>query len=323
MAWDDILGHELAKRMLQGSLDERQAFGAILLAGPDGIGKRRLALEAAKALNCSGEGDRPCDVCACCGQINRGTHPDLHLLVPKGASAQIPIDDVRALIGRIGLRPFNARVQVAIIDGAERLTEEAANSLLKSLEEPPGKMRFFLVSTRPQDCLPTITSRCQLIRCEGLAPTVVEQIVLRVQGCDPALAGLVAKRCGGSVSRAIDLAVRWSDYEAVLSRLAQERPLAWVEHPLPETRQDVTRLLEGMVGWLRDLAVVAVKAPPGRVVHAEHADALSRQAKGLDVDRCVETAFELVSLRESLEQFVSPRLVATLAREKWLSLMQD
>jgi len=78
----------------------------------------------------------------------------------------------------------------------------------------------------------------------------------------------------------------------------------WLELPLPETRQEVTVLLEEMIAWLRNLAIAAA----------------GRQAQAVDPDRCLETALELVSLRESLDQFVSPRLVASLAREKWLSL---
>lgn len=258
MAWSDVVGHELAKRIFHTHLAAGTVAQAYLLVGPEGIGKRRLGLELAKALNCSGA-KPPCDACVTCGQIARGVHPDVHVIEPSGPSAQIKIEDIRQLIGRVALRPFNARVQVAVLDGADRLTEEAANSLLKTLEEPSGYARFILTTSRLAFCLPTIVSRCQLIR------------------CDPRRAG----RAGAARA--------WTP------------PSAWLEQPLPEGRDETATLLDAMIGWLRDAA-------------------LARGAEGLEADRCVETAFELMALRESLEQFANPRLVASLAREKWLSV---
>ena len=319
MAWDDILEQDLAKRILQTHLATGRVANAYLLTGPEGVGKRRMAWEMAKALNCTAERERPCDACPVCAQILRGTHPDVHAMSPSGASDQIRIDDIRHLISRIALRPFSARVQVAIIDGVQRLTEEAANSLLKALEEPPAHTRFLLLTSRLAHCLPTVVSRCQLIRCRPLSVGSIRQILLDAQACDPSTADAVAPLAGGSASSAMDLAKRWAAYHAILSRLASQESSAWMDQPLPETRQELVHFLDGMMGWLRDLAVAAA-AMPERIVHAAYKDALRRQANRIDVDRCLETAFELVSLRESMEQFVSPRLVAALAREKWLSL---
>ena len=319
MAWDEIIGQDLAKRRLQIHLAAGRVAQAYLLVGPDGVGKRRLAIEMAKALTCAASGARPCDECASCRQVSRLTHPDIHVVSPGGSSEQIKIDDIRYLLGRLVLKPFSASTQVAVIDGAERLTEEAANSLLKSLEEPSSSSRFLLTTARLPQCLPTVVSRCQMIRCEPLSAEVLRRILIEGQGCDPRMAQTIARLSGGSASRAIDLAGRWVVYQNVLEQLASEGP-SWLEQPLPETRQEVTQLLDGMMAWLRDVAVAAV-ADPAQVRHAEHLGALRRQANAIDVDRCLETALELIDLRESVEQFVSPRLIAALAREKWLSLL--
>ena len=284
MAWTDILGHEDAKRLLQTHLATGAVANAYLFAGPDGVGKRRLALEMAKALNCVGEGARPCDVCSTCGRITRGVHPDVHILSPSGASDQIKMEDIRALLGRIALKPFSAAMQAAIIDGADRLTEEAANSLLKALEEPPAHTRFLLTTSRLSFCLPTIVSRCQLIRCPPLPAEVARTL--------PAPPG----RREASAERG-----------RIRERLADSSPSAWLEQPLPETRDGVAHLLEGMMAWLREVAV----------------ESAVNSARAAQVDRCVDTVMALLALRESLDQFVSPRLVASLAREKWLSLSPD
>ena len=329
MSWDDILGHDIAKRLLQTHLTAGTVASAYLLHGPEGIGKRRLALETAKTLNClaclprggagMADASRPCDACAVCGQINRLTHPDVHLVMPGGASDQIKIEDSRSLIGRIALRPFSARFQVAILDGADRLTEEAANSLLKALEEPSPHTRFLLLATHLSHCLPTIVSRCQLIRCHPLPREAVQRIVMQAHTGDSRVAEAVARVCGGSASAAIGLAGRWAEYERLLECFADAAPTAWLTQPLPDTRESVTHLLDGMMGWLRDVAVAAT-GDPEWMRHALRSDDVRRQAATVDLDRCLSTALALVELRESVEQFVSPRLVAALAREQWLSL---
>ncbi|MBI3996588.1 MAG: DNA polymerase III subunit delta' [Candidatus Omnitrophica bacterium] len=320
MAWSDILGQERVIELLKTHLQDERVAHAYLFAGPDGVGKRRLAFEMAKALNCTGAGNRPCDACTVCRQIARGTHPDVHSVVAGGASDQIKIDMIRHVIGRVALRPYSAAFQVAILEGAERLTEEAANSLLKVLEEPSAHTRFILTTAQFSACLPTIVSRCQLIRCRPLPADVVKQILITQKGCDEPTATAIASLSGGSASEALALADRWSTYDQWVSLLGSDAPPAWFERPLPESREGVAQLLDGMMRWLRDLAVTAT-SETAYIAHAGHAVALRRQVRGMDLDRCLDTVFELVALRDSLEQFVSPRLVAAVAREKWLNLI--
>jgi DNA polymerase-3 subunit delta' len=217
------------------------------------------------------------------------------------------------------LRPYSAPVQAAVLDGADRMTEEAANALLKVLEEPPTHTRFLLTTSRLSHCLPTIVSRCQVARCGRLPHAVVKRILMEAQGCEAAIAEVIAHRSGGSASCAIGLARRWAEDQQIVARLASDSPSSWVEQPLPETREEVAALIDAMMAWLRDVAVVASGAA-GHVQHEERAGDLNRQARAVEAGRCVEAALGLVALRESLDQFVSPRLVAALAREKWLSL---
>jgi len=319
MAWDSVLEQLFAKRILQAHLAEGCVAGAYLLAGPEGVGKFQLAMEMAKALVCASPGARPCDDCLTCRQVSRRAHPDVHVIQPEGgASSPIKIEEIRHLLGRVALRPFSAAMQVAVIDGAERLTEEAANSLLKTLEEPSRSTRFLLTTVRPSHCLPTIVSRCQVIRCHPLSPEAIARLLAASAQTEPAVAQMVAQLSGGSASLAQELAKRWDGYRGDLDRFASHTAVAW-SGQMPESRQDVGKLLDGLLAWLRDVTVAATAQAVG-LAHAGYADSIERLAARVDVDRCVDAGLALVALRESLEQYANPKLVAALAREEWLAL---
>ncbi len=320
MAWAEVIGQELAKRIFQAHVASGCVPNAYLLAGPEGVGKRTLALEMAKALNCDGSGEPPCDACRSCLQIGRLTHPDVHGISPGGASDQIKIEEVRTVLGRMVLKPFSARVQITILDGAERLTEEAGNALLKLLEEPPRHALFILMTAHLPHCLPTIVSRCQVIRCRRLLSEVVAEQLARRSPLDRETLRIIAQRSRGSVARAAALAGTWREDQGLRARCAGAGPAAWLESPLPHTRQEVVQLLDAMVAWLRDLALAKSTGAPEGTGTAQPEE-LRRQAEAVDIDHCLETAFALIDLRDSIEQFASPRVVSALAREKWLNLM--
>ena len=303
MSWNDVNDQPLAKRLFQAQLASGVPGQAYLLAGPEGVGKRSLALEMAKAINCLDGKTDACGQRRPCRQFASGNHPDLHMVIGSGASQHIKIDDIRHILGRVSLRPFSARAQVVIVDGAERLTEEAANALLKTLEEPSASTRFLLLTVNPSACLPTVRSRCQLVMCRPLSPEVLARII-REQAPDAAgQAEAIARAADGSAARALDMAGRWPEIEALRARLDAPAP-QWLQQPLPETREGVAELVEAMITRLRDRAAAAVRTG-AREAPQRHVDAAER----------------LLALRESLDQFVSPRLVATMARETWLGAL--
>ena len=319
--WNAILGQPLALRVLQSHLVRRRVAPAYLFVGPDGVGKRLAAMEFAKAVNCEHALEGPCDACGSCQRIAREVHPDVHQLAPHGASESIPIDDVRHLLERVSLRPYMGTRAVALIDGADRLTDEAANSLLKALEEPPGQTVFLLTTARPSRCLPTIVSRCRLVRFQPLTAEVIETLLARSHPADPSIVSSAGRLAQGSMTRALELYAQWTRQEAITALLASERPSAWLAWDMPKDREELSRWLGEAILWLRDVAVA--RAGDASLVDHRHAlEAIRRQAARVEPDRCVSTALSLVELKTSLdEQSVSPRLVGTLLRERWLGLL--
>src|SRR6266487_606693 len=139
----DFMGNERVVEGLRVAVEKGRLPHALLFVGPAGVGKTRLALELAKALNCEGE-DSPCGACVHCRQIASGSHPDVVLLERGEGKDSIAIGQVRELRQEATLRPFQGRRKVYVIAGAEALTAQAADALLKTLEEPPPELVLVL-----------------------------------------------------------------------------------------------------------------------------------------------------------------------------------
>ena len=201
MALRDVLGQERAKRFLRHLLHLGKLPHAVLLSGMAGIGKATLAREFAKLLNCLDpqQGDA-CEACASCLKMRDGHHPDLVWIKSEGAF--IKLDQIRSLKQRLAFRPFEGRWRIVVIEEAQELREEAGNSLLKLLEEPPRQNLFLLTTLEPQMLLPTIVSRCCHVRLQPLEEVWIERYLTETQGLSPVQAQQLATLAEGSLERA-------------------------------------------------------------------------------------------------------------------------
>ncbi len=158
--------------VLRQAIEHRRLHHAFLFSGPSGVGKRTAALALASALNCEVAPGVGCGTCQICTRITDGTHPDVITLAREGAAQIVPIETVRTrVVAAVGLPPHEAHERVFLIDEANSLQPAAANCLLKTLEEPPARTRFVLMTIAPDQLLPTIRSRCQRV---GFAPLGIE-----------------------------------------------------------------------------------------------------------------------------------------------------
>jgi len=218
------------------ALGRGRLASSFLFVGPPGVGKRAFALKLAQTLLCQRRPEEamdPCEECPGCAQVAAGTHPDLILVAKPEEKSFIPVElligdkDHRmreGLCHDIGLKPFMGGRKVAIIDDADHLNAEGANSLLKTLEEPPPRSVLILVGTSPARQLPTIRSRCQTIRFNPLPEEVVAELLLRQGHVDSENeARRLATRGDGSPRRALELADAelWTFRESLLGGLSQ------------------------------------------------------------------------------------------------------
>jgi DNA polymerase-3 subunit delta' len=167
-------GHDHQKRLLSSLVEKGKLPHALLFAGPRGVGKRTITLELVKNLFC--ERGRACGMCRECRNVEAGLHPDLTFV---SGETSIKIDELRAIMKEVYEPPFEAPVRVVLIDNAELMTHEAANALLKTLEEPPPSNLFVLVSGNEQEIPLTVRSRCMRL---GFGPLSTETVRLYFEG---------------------------------------------------------------------------------------------------------------------------------------------
>ena len=196
-----IPGQQPVKELFARALRDGTLSHAYLLGGPEGLAKTAFARELAVALVASCGG---CGQCDDCDRARRGVHPDLHVLEREGD--RIRIEQIAPIIEELALRPFAATRRVWVVPEVEQLTPEAANKLLKSIEEPPAHVYFLLVTDRFERVLPTIVSRCQLVEFRPVSDEEVLAYLEREFGLTGAQGEALARLSAGSVERAARLA---------------------------------------------------------------------------------------------------------------------
>ena len=199
--WDDLVGQRRAVGHLRRAVEAGAVSHAYLFVGPTGSGKKSAARALACALFCA---DGGCGSCSACRRVKALTHPDLHLIQPAGV-AEYLIEQVRQVIHDVSLKPIEAPYKVYVFDDVGRLRDEAANAFLKTLEEPPADVVIVLVADDYDDVVPTIASRCQVVRFSPVASATARALVVERTGASEAEARAALAASAGVVPRAIDL----------------------------------------------------------------------------------------------------------------------
>jgi len=317
-----VIGQSRAVAQLTGGLSRGETSHAYLVVGPSGVGKMKLARRFAQALNCTGE-TPPCGVCAGCRRIEDAIHADVSVIELETGEARnatvISTEQIDSVIASAYLPPFEGRHKVFIVDGAELLSTAAANKLLKTLEEPPPRVTFLLLTTQEAALLPTVVSRCQRLELPP-APLPEMEAALRDEWqageAAPWLARVSRGRPGWA-RRALDdetlmaarreameriAGVAVADLEARFSYAGEMASL------FAKDRQAVYQGLELWREWWRDL-MLCRSGVPQAAINVELGAQLGAQAEGLTMAQIRVVLDEIDDAARALHQNVHPRLV--------------
>ncbi len=330
MPFQALVGHHRVLALLTRAIARGTLPPALLLAGPEGIGKRRTALAIAETLNClelrtAGDFEiDACGACASCRRIARGVHPDV-LIVEPGDTGSIKIEQVREVIDRAAYRPFEGRRRAVIVDEADALVPQAQNALLKTLEEPPSGSVFILVSSLPDALLPTVRSRCPRLRFGALPAADVAGVLMRDHEYGETEARAAAADADGSVGRALtartvdlvgarDSARRLLEQAARVSdpvrRLGSAKNLTGKKSTAAAERDQLAICLRALASLLRDLCVLAARADTRSLANADLQADLGRLTDAFDSERSMRAFAAVDRALDALDRNASPKVVA-------------
>lgn len=317
MSFRRILSQNHIVRYFQSTISRGLLANAYLFYGPEGVGKAFFSRELVKALFCQEKGTDACDLCNPCRKTDSGTHPDLHWVTPPEGKRFIGIKQIAELEAQAYLKPMEAKRRVFVLEEADKMTEEASNCLLKTLEEPPPGTLFLLTTASPLTLPRTIRSRCQAVRFHPL-PTEVVKGLLGDKG-DLERFKEVAELSCGSLGRATKLmeegvTTHRDRFLAILQTLRPEDNFSITQELMewyPETiglegRRSLLRTwLDLLLAYYRDMLLCKVgadKSPSGGLAlfYEELAPFFKTKTRGLSVDMLLKILEEIVNSTEAL-----------------------
>jgi DNA polymerase-3 subunit delta' len=265
MPFSDIIGHEKQLASLRWALEEDRLHHAYLFLGPEGVGKRTLALSLAKAIQCLERPHDFCGECANCVRTQNGNHPDVHGVAPLAEKREITIQQVRELEKDLSFRAFSGRKKIAIVDPAHLMNFYAQNALLKTLEEPPRDSLLILISTSVGGLLPTVLSRCLRLSFAHLPSEDVVDFLVSRKAMKREQAVLLAAMTMGSLGKALssdmeDLVQKRKAWVEEIVALSQRDCKGWMAlaERLAGDREESLKFLDWVGGWFRDILIYRV-----------------------------------------------------------------
>lgn len=282
--WTTFTQQPRASELLSHSLQNNRLAHAYLFTGPKGAGKKQMALHLAKSLFCQEREHDACGACLACRRIDAGNHPDVRLLAPDGAS--IKIDQIRDLQKEMAMRAVESRHKVYIIEHVDKMTTQAANSLLKFLEEPPAGVLAVLLTEHSNAILPTILSRCQIV---PFSPLSADEIAkqLHASGVAEGMA-----RTASHITTNVEEALLLSQSESfaqlknLVIQLVKEckqsnsSALLTIHEMLQKSdklKEELPLFLDLLILWLRDILYVQV-GRHAHLINSDQQDVLQGQA---------------------------------------------
>lgn len=319
--FQEIIGHEMIKEHFKKAIEYSRISHAYILSGEEGMGRKTLAKAFAMTLLCERSNIEPCMDCHSCKQILSGNHPDV-IWVSHEKPASIGVDDIREQINdTVMIRPYSSNYKIYMVDEAEKMTVQAQNALLKTIEEPPAYAVIVLMTTNQEAFLPTILSRCIKLSLKPLKDHVVSEYLTETMEIPENKADIFAAFARGNLGKAIYLASSEEFkqlYKEVLNllRSIKEMDIAMLLDyikRLQEEKLDLNECLDFMQLWYRDILMFKVTRDMNLLIFKDEYSIVS--------SLCQKSSYEGLETILSAIDKAKVRLKANVNTELALELM--
>jgi len=315
MSFANIYGHTKQIGLLKKAMAQQRVGHSYIFSGLNAVGKKTLALAFTQALNCENAAvqNDSCGECSSCRKMIHGNHPDIHILETQAQF--IRIDAIRNIQEQMTFKPLEGRKRVFIIDDADKMNEQSANALLKTLEEPSADNIIMLVTARPYWLPQTILSRCRHVRVNPLTAETVARFLIEQKQMEPSKALLLASLSGGSIGQALeldtdDMIVFRAELSRLLMAASQRDPMSLLSLAsfLGQDKKEIKQGLKILNTYFRDALVYRETAQTSMIVNADDLPVVASLGGRLNGEQLLQNITLVEKSSETIEMNVNKSL---------------
>ncbi|MDR5659220.1 DNA polymerase III subunit delta' [Serpentinicella sp. ANB-PHB4] len=313
MAFEEILGQENAVEILKKAIEKKRIAHAYLIEGLSGIGKKKLATIFAQGILCVDETNKPCNHCISCRKFKDSNHPEFYKIEKEGS---IKIDDIREMQKQIHIKPYEGIRKVYLITNVEKMTVQAQNALLKTLEEPPAYAVIILTSDNTKSLLPTIVSRCQIIKLKPQRITEIKEYLIKIHDIEEKTASMIAAFSNGLVGKAIKLTNN-NHFKQLRNKVIEISTKALREntinilkeiHFFEEEKEHIDEILDLIISWYRDLLIYKETETVGLLMNIDHIEMIRKYAKEVTFNQLKSVIYLVEEKKKQLKSNINYNL---------------
>ena len=318
MSFDDVVGQEKAIKYLLKSIKEDNIASSYIFTGKEGVGKKTTAIQFAKSIHCENIQDnwQSCENCNSCRKINMQICPDFQIIEPEKGT--LKIEQIRKFCKEIHIKPFENNKKIYMINNAENLTIDAANCLLKTIEEPPEYAVIILICSNINAMLPTIISRCQALYFGTISSTEIEKNILKKSKLEISKIKLISKIAQGSIGKAYNM-MSDGDYfnrrEALLNSVAEIIP-GKMDSAIFDRKEKIfsdlsksNEILETILLWYRDLLLIKELNCKKYIVNDDKLKILKSKAELYSKNILIDILEYLLQIQEYIKRNVNKNII--------------
>ena len=317
MSFNSVIGQQEAVEILQDEIKKDRISHAYLFSAKKGCGKSKLAFEFAKASFCEVSELDSCGSCINCRKMDHQNHPDYKLISVLEGKSAISINQIRELKKEIAYKPYDSDHKIYVIEAAEKMTKEASNSLLKTLEEPPSFATIILLAEDSGKLLPTIVSRCQQIQLRNVSQHKIKELLL-AEGLNKEQAEIISTTAAGSPGRALAVAKiedyfekRKQIYDALVNINSKNTiEIFQITEKLSSLLKDDFPCFNLLSDWYRDIMMIKQDYLDA-VINKDYLEELKKLAAGMNLQNVIRN-LELIN---QSEEYIDRNIRAELSLE--------